>query len=196
MSEAAFAQIGVCRESLNHALTRGRDVARRVEAGEAIRSDDRDCLDFYIKVNRARGSLRQRLHERAIGIVDVSPAGAPVFDPEAESTNAMKILNLLDPELRAPAYDTQELEAIRHLEAAKRGDPPEIEETPDETRARLAREAAALGLTLTAPPTEEERRAEIAAYLRSRGLRAVPVGDADADGYDPATAGPRTGERT
>lgn len=162
MSEAAFAQIGVCRESLNHALTRGRDVARRVEAGEAVRSDDRDCLEFYLKVNRARGSLRQRLHERAVGIVDVSPAGAPVFDPNAESTNAMKILNLLDPELRAPTYDPQELEAIRAAAQARTGgqppdapEPPPTDPTPAQAEAYLRREADRLGFTLTPKPADE-----------------------------------------
>lgn len=191
MSEAAFAQEGISRESLNRALAWGKDLARRLEDGARLTPDEVGGHKFYLRVIEARGGLQESLYRQARGIVGVGSDGQIKTSVKAESMTACKILALIAPELRAPAYDPQELEAIRHLEAAKRGDPPEIEETPDETRARLAREAAALGLTLTAPPTEEERRAEIAAFLRAEGLRVVPVGEVGGDEYDPATAGPQ-----
>lgn len=194
MSEAAFAQIGVSRQALNRALMWGAALAQRIEDGEVLDADEVGGHRFYLSVVAARGGLKQRLYAQARGIVGVGSDGEAITDPEAESVNARQILTLIDPELRAPAYDAQELEAIRHLEAAKRGDPPEVEETPEETRARLDREAAALGLTLAAPPTDAERDADMAAWLEARGLRAVPVAQGeDGDDYDAGTAGPNGG---
>lgn len=158
MSEAAFSQINVSREALNHALLRGRVVARKLEEGDPLVGDDLGCHAFYLQVMQARGKLRQRLHEQARGIVNAD--GDPVINPDAESTNALKLLLLTDPELRAPAFDPDELVNLRAAEAAKRGDPPEVDETPEEAapatpaqmEAYLRREAARLGMVLVPAP--------------------------------------------
>jgi len=161
MSEAAFAQIGVTREALNRALMWGRDLARRLEEGERLTRDEIGGHEFYVRVAMARGGLRESLYSQVRGVVG-EDNGRPITDPKAESAGALKVLVLIDPELRAPAYDPQELEAIQAAARARSGaqtpDPPAApptDPTPAQAEAYLRREADRLGFTLTPKPAEE-----------------------------------------